>query len=157
MRLDPQLKYLAELAARRQRRSLANFFEWAIEDTLRRVALRDASDSGQELSAANAGPMLWDQREPDRVLKLARECPDLLNYEEQRYLSVVNDFELRGKSGKLESVFKSDERVDLDLVRGCWEEIKNYALGKIGEDKLAKKIDEQLKRRKKKLLLPPRA
>ena len=37
MRLEPKLKYLAEIAARKQRRSLANFVEWAIEMALENV------------------------------------------------------------------------------------------------------------------------
>ena len=35
VRLDPKLKYVAELAARRQRRTLSSYIEWAIEDSLR--------------------------------------------------------------------------------------------------------------------------
>ena len=34
VRLAPKLRYLAELAARKQRRTLSSFIEWAIEETL---------------------------------------------------------------------------------------------------------------------------
>jgi predicted HicB family RNase H-like nuclease len=34
VRLEPKLKYLAELAARKQRRSLSSYVEWAIKQSL---------------------------------------------------------------------------------------------------------------------------
>ncbi len=34
VRLDPRLRYLADIAARKQRRTLASFIEWAIEQSL---------------------------------------------------------------------------------------------------------------------------
>ena len=34
VRLDPKLKYLAELAARKHRRPLSSFIEWAVEQSL---------------------------------------------------------------------------------------------------------------------------
>ena len=44
MRLDPKLKYLAEIAARKQRRSLANFIEWSMEQALDAVKLYEHRD-----------------------------------------------------------------------------------------------------------------
>lgn len=35
-RLDRRLRYLAEIAARAQRRTLSSFIEWAIRDSIRR-------------------------------------------------------------------------------------------------------------------------
>jgi predicted HicB family RNase H-like nuclease len=34
VRVDPKLKYLAELAARKQRRSLSRYVEWVIRQSL---------------------------------------------------------------------------------------------------------------------------
>ena len=36
VRLDPRLRYLANLVARKQRRTLSSFIEWAIEESLTR-------------------------------------------------------------------------------------------------------------------------
>ncbi len=47
MRFDPKLKYLAEIASRKQRRSLANFVEWAIEEALKTVYLAPPQRSQQ--------------------------------------------------------------------------------------------------------------
>ena len=39
VRLDQKLRYLAELAALKQRRTLSSYIEWAIQDSLSRVPL----------------------------------------------------------------------------------------------------------------------
>ena len=54
MRLDPKLKYLAEIAARKQRRSLANFVEWAMEQALGRVQLIESGYNGDGPTVADA-------------------------------------------------------------------------------------------------------
>src|SRR6516165_4850387 len=41
VRLDPKLRYLGEIAARKQRRTVSSFIEWAIEDVLRRVSIEE--------------------------------------------------------------------------------------------------------------------
>ena len=41
VRLDPKLKYLADLAARKPRRPLSGFIEWAGEQSLARVILEE--------------------------------------------------------------------------------------------------------------------
>ena len=56
-RVDPQLKYLAEIAARSQRRSLANFVEWAIAQSLHDVPV---SNEPGAPSVARMGGKLWD-------------------------------------------------------------------------------------------------
>ena len=88
VRLDPQLKYLAELAARRQRRPLSSYIEWAVEELLSRVYLAyDPSTSSDTLKdVANA---LWDVDETDRFVKLALHYPDLLGHEEQRLWKLI--------------------------------------------------------------------
>ena len=39
VRLDPKLRYLAELAARKQRRTVSSFIEWAVEQSFSGVNL----------------------------------------------------------------------------------------------------------------------
>jgi hypothetical protein len=41
VRLDPKLRYLAELAARKQRRTVSSFIEWTIEEALKNIYLHD--------------------------------------------------------------------------------------------------------------------
>jgi hypothetical protein len=75
MRLDPQLKYLGELAARKQRRSLANFVEWAIEQALSTVSLNALRESGsQTVTVADKAAELWS---PDEATRLENGSVDL--------------------------------------------------------------------------------
>ena len=62
MRLDPKLKYLAEIAARKQRRSLANFIEWALEQALAQVKLAEGEDINGQYDRSvfgEAGKLRW--------------------------------------------------------------------------------------------------
>lgn len=86
IRLDPRLKYLAELAARRQRRPLSSYVEWAIEQSLSQVhPSYDNSDlyEGQPATFADVASYLWDVDESDRFACLAFQYPELLTHEEQ--------------------------------------------------------------------------
>ncbi|MDR2330278.1 MAG: hypothetical protein LBE58_11805, partial [Comamonas sp.] len=74
VRLDPKLRYLAELAARRQRRTVSSYVEWAIEDSLKHISL-NVNSSGVLAEEAEA---LWDVDEADRFARLALRHPDLL-------------------------------------------------------------------------------
>src|SRR5215831_5198048 len=76
LRLDPKLRYLTELAARRQRRTVSSFIEWAIEHALSDVILGE--DSHGLVNVALAAYLLWDPHEADRFAKLALYYPELL-------------------------------------------------------------------------------
>src|SRR2546429_6893734 len=71
VRLDPKLRYLAELAALKHRRTLSSFIEWAIEDSLQRVKLREGTgynnDTGTTIS--DDAESLWDVDDADRFAK----------------------------------------------------------------------------------------
>lgn len=85
VRLDPKLRYFAELAARKQRRTLSSFIEWAIEDVVRRVNLYEGSEATGETnqSIGDEASYLWDVDDADRFAKLALRYPELLTHEEQ--------------------------------------------------------------------------
>lgn len=82
VRLDPKLRYLAELAARKQRRTLSSYVEWAIEDSLNRTVLQE-DHNGNATTLADEVPNLWDVDDADRFAKLALRYPELLTHEEQ--------------------------------------------------------------------------
>jgi hypothetical protein len=87
VRLDPKLRYLAELAARRQRRSLSSYIEWAIEDSLKHCTLNFNGDR----PLADEAEDLWDVDESDRFARLALSHPDLLTHEEQVLWKLIRD------------------------------------------------------------------
>jgi hypothetical protein len=88
VRLDPKLRYLAELAARKQRRTLSSFIEWAIEENLKSVHL-DGNDNSKSIASESAE--LWDVDEPDRFAKLAMRYPQMLTHDEQVLWKLVRE------------------------------------------------------------------
>src|SRR5215472_12069759 len=83
VRFDPKLKYLAELAARKQRRPLSSFIEWAVEQSLAEVSLEERNGETVTVATAEQIHGLWDLDESDRIVRLALIYPDLLTHEEQ--------------------------------------------------------------------------
>ena len=85
VRLDPKLRYLAELAARKQRRTLSSFVEWAIEDVLSRIELSPKKSIEAEAS------QLWDVDEFERFIRLGVWHPELLTFEEQQIWKLLEE------------------------------------------------------------------
>lgn len=81
VRLDPKLRYLAELAARLHRRTLSSYIEWSIKGALDSEALR--SHEGIRDTIGTEAEYLWDVDDADRFAKLALRYPHLLTHEEQ--------------------------------------------------------------------------
>jgi hypothetical protein len=57
VRLDPKTRYLAELMARKQRRTLSSFVEWAVEQTLGQVSFDVSGPSALNESFDYGTPM----------------------------------------------------------------------------------------------------
>lgn len=96
VRLDPKLRYLAELASRKQRRTLSSYIEWAIEDSLRSVLLYQGSGYGgdESVSVADDASRLWDVDQAERFVRLAIRYPELLTHEEQELWKLLQDSQL---------------------------------------------------------------
>jgi len=90
VRLDPKLRYLAELGARKHRRTLSSFIEWATEESLDRIALREDVHDGP-ITIADEAESLWDVDESDRFAKRALRYPELLTHEEQTLWKLVRE------------------------------------------------------------------
>jgi hypothetical protein len=115
VRLDPKLRYLAELAARKQRRTLSSFIEWAIEQSLADVKLTETS------TVADEAPRLWDVDECDRFVKLALHDESLLNYREQLLWKRI-----REHGG--DAILSGNEReIDWKRLRTIWTELAAVA------------------------------
>src|SRR5438309_11403225 len=87
VRLDPKLRYLTELAARKQRRTASSFIEWAIEQALSQVELDDKT---HDTVTSEAG-LLWDTDEAERLVKLGLCYPALLTYDEQLLWKLIRE------------------------------------------------------------------
>jgi hypothetical protein len=90
VRFDPRLRYLVELAARKQRRTVSSFLEWAAEQAVNEVTIGTKVFEDEpgvpridDVSAGDWADLLWDVDRPDRVAKLGLNFPELLTYDEQ--------------------------------------------------------------------------
>jgi hypothetical protein len=139
VRLDPRLKYLAELAARKQRRPLSGFIEWAVEQVLRQVELTEADDrnlNGMSVADAEKRFHLWDVEEADRVIRLAFNFPDLLTFDEQVTWKLVKEcgYVWRGGYSGPEKTWKWEiEKFNVieDRLRKHWDTFKKVAAGEL--------------------------
>lgn len=134
MRLDPKLKYLAELAARKQRRSLANFVEWAIEDVLTRVAVQEGASFHSDSSVTFAEADLWDVDEATRFARLAIRYPELLTYDEQLLWKLVREnghfWRLNYSSTQASWSWEIQERsLLMEKLRQYWITLKAVSAG----------------------------
>ena len=93
VRLDPKLRYLAELAARKQRRTVSSYVESAVAQSFKDVTLHIGSgyNGDEDLTIQDEAARLWDIDESERFVKLAISYPDLLTHDEQVRWKVLTD------------------------------------------------------------------
>ncbi|MCF8168121.1 MAG: hypothetical protein K9K38_19650 [Rhodoferax sp.] len=96
VRMDPQLNYLADLAARKHRRTLSSFIEWAVQQSFSDVELyQDTGFQGDNsISLKEMEQKLWDVDDSERFVRLAIHCPELLTHEEQERWKLLSDSQL---------------------------------------------------------------
>jgi len=143
VRLDEKTRYLSELAARAQRRTLSSFIESAVDESLGRTTLVDRNKIERNLKAFSLE--LWDVDEADRFLKLAEHFPDLLTYEEQVCLKLIQNsnyiMNITSETDKnliLEpSNFGLDE-IDMVALRETFDTFRKVAAGKLDKSALPK-------------------
>src|ERR1035441_2991208 len=88
MRIDPKLKYLAELAGREQQTTLTGFIEWAIRRVLTDGKVNKEPRVGATHDPTQPPPPMWgeafwDIDGADRFFRLATMRSDLLTIPEQ--------------------------------------------------------------------------
>jgi hypothetical protein len=144
VRLDPKLRYLADLAARKQRRTLSSFIEWAIEDTLNRVIIEHDGPGSQ--SIADQAAQLWDVDEPDRFTRLALNHPDLLAHDEQVVWKLIreNGFLWRGRYINNEWTWQVHAgSLIIERLRKYWDKFVGVAKGEQTNDALPNWADRK--------------
>lgn len=132
VRLDPKLRYLCEIAARRQRRTISSFIEWALESILDEFSLKDANGNVNSLN--QMASKLWDVEPADRFVKLAFHYPDLLNHQEEILWKLIqeNGYLWRGKFNIVTNRWVwsvREEDINWGRVREEWETFNKVASG----------------------------
>jgi len=120
VRLDPKLRYLAELAARKQRRTVSSFIEWAVEHSFGNVDLYQGTgyNGDNSVTVEDASASLWDIDESERFVKLAISYPDLLNHDEQVRWKVLTDSGILTPARQRNSINY--------LVKWRWDILEDY-------------------------------
>lgn len=143
MRLDPKLRYLTELAARKQRRTVSSFIEWAIEHSLKDIILyEDYNYPGDpnKITLSQEAQTLWDTDESDRIAKLALTYPELLTYDEQIVWKVIKEcgYLWKGKFDKQGywTWELKPESLIFSRLRESWDIFKQVANGEADKSEL---------------------
>lgn len=150
VRLDPKLRYLAELAARKQRRTVSSYIEWAIEESLDKVVLStrfDGSPDEEITTLADMADSLWDVDPSERFAKLAITHESLLTHDEQVLWKHIEDSGLFAKGWvppKKEGMYWQPGRPDwvwlrkvgFPLLRDHWDTLCKVASGELDRSHL---------------------
>ncbi len=91
VRLDPKLRYAAELAAQKHRRTLSSFIEWCVQEGIEKVVI----GLSQNETVNHVVAKTWDQREPMRFLFKALHYPHLLSFEEEKLWHTIFSHRIR--------------------------------------------------------------
>lgn len=130
VRLDPKLRFAAELAARKHRRTLSSFIEWAVEESVQNVCL-----NGLKATAYDAIDLVWDVDESDRFVKMALYYPHLLTHDEEVLWKLIreNGWLWKGSNGNFgEWTWKIDlDSIIFERLREKWELFCSIAKGEI--------------------------
>ncbi len=150
VRLDPKLKFAAELAARKQRRTISSFIEWAIEKAVSEEVIKMVYNEG-ELSALDAMKKVWDVDDADRFVKFAAEFQELLNFEEEQLWKLIRNtpyffkrVERKHEPNVHLSWSPSSTNIWLQRVRDYWALLNEIVSGEQGSDKLPKIPDNEI-------------
>lgn len=124
VRLDPKLKFAAELAARKQRRTISSFIEWAVEEAISRIEVRE------KVNVHTVMNQVWHVEDADRFVKLAFNFPELLTYEEEKIWNVIKGNKLFWKDEP------GENGIDFKFIRDNWLTIQKIVEGKATEEAL---------------------
>lgn len=122
VRFDPMLRYAMELGARKQRRTVSSFIEWAVEKALADIEVGGGTFHMGEASGISRKtipcwmPELWDVDPAERLFKLAKYMPQMLVFDEQRVVKTV-----RQNIDFFRKV--NDHEIDMAKVNHHWEEL----------------------------------
>ncbi|RCW65167.1 hypothetical protein [Pseudorhodoferax soli] len=122
VRLDPRLRYLAEVAAAVQRRTLSSYIESAVEASLSSVYL----DHEHDVTVASSAKLLWFINEPARLARLNKLYPHLLDVAQQRLVRAAKEASiLIGAALRRPGASEEDHaEEEAEALRPYWDYLK---------------------------------
>lgn len=135
VRLDPKLRFAAELAARKQRRTLSSFIEWAIGEAVNRIEVTDSENVNYVMA------QVWDVEEADRFIKLALNFPELLTFDEERLWKIIKNCKIFWLSTPPKGSSNIDKTsIAYPMLRSYWEKLQMVIAGEATEEDLEKPL-----------------
>jgi hypothetical protein len=150
VRLDPKLRYLAELGSRKQRRTLSSFIEWAVERVTRGDEGTPEIVKAEGVTPKGLLVELWDVDEADRFVKLATCHPELLSYSEQVLWKLIKEAENLW-DGPIDAsgnwTYDTDDILSFKFaaLREHWDTFKAVARGQADKSALPDRMDFPLR------------
>lgn len=136
VRLDPKLKFAAELAARKQRRTISSFIEWAVEQAIESVEITTGDMNNPGDTVHDSLGKVWDVEEADRVAKLAIYYPHLLSYEEEQIWKIISETGHFWKHGKKPDFGSQTKKLFFNRLREQWEVLHKIIAGEESKEVL---------------------
>lgn len=112
IRLDPKLRFAAELAASKERRTLSSFIESAVERAVKEVGVTYSQVKQRPITADEVTNKVWDVDEVSRFTALANSFPELLTHDEQRrwkFISAHDQFWKFSTAGESPHIGESEK------------------------------------------------
>lgn len=123
LRIDPKTKYLIDLLARDQKRTITGVIEWAIE----RAAAQERFDNDSNTFYDEVIDDLWSTDESIRLITLALSKPSLLDYDQTRIWETIQaspDFWRISNPGSAPKLHK--EWIDAPMIQAYWEPLLDH-------------------------------
>lgn len=144
IRLDPKMNYLAELAARSQRRTKSSLIEAALNDAMNIIRVDVRPHTQDPTTIAQIADQVWHVDEIERLRRLVQFAPHLMTYEEQKIWAVIeknSTFWLgqwKSFGGEYEHYIYTTEVINLYLpaVEQHWDTIRKIAAGELAADNI---------------------
>ena len=129
VRLDPKLKYAAELAAKKHRRTLSSFIEWAVEESISKVTV-GLNDNETAKFVMND---VWDAHEAGRFIRLAYKYPFLLTHDEEILFKGLKTFDfiwmMKRENKKHEGMtLKNHKSLSFYKLEKIWPDFKQILI-----------------------------
>lgn len=128
VRLDPQLRMAAELAAAKERRTLSSYIEQAIESQIRTAWVAQDKE-GSPVSADQVVQDTWDVYEADRFVNLAIRYPLLLTTQEQHLWKLIRCVGGLDDEFSYQTEFKKNgeagirKKIEMNWIRPRWDRL----------------------------------
>ena len=138
LRLDPALRWAAEIAAHVQRRTLSSFIERAMEEAIKEVKVppgKHRAPGDEKHTVADVLAETWDIDEAERFLNLAFAYPQLLTLTEQRLFRLIRDNDAVWRDTARESR-NSMKSIDWSRLTVHWGTFKAVAIDELPSSEL---------------------